>query len=137
MPKKRQLKRPNGNDKLFKNNVFQLSHGIKKIYQSKFNSYTLEKKFFTVVTFKGLCLVSFQTKWQNLYYTWSVWVFFGFPEKMERMNEDQMNTAYEKWSFFSLCRLVYQSVNLWKIVVENADDWVFACFCGGNNNLGI
>ena len=46
-----------------KNNVFQLSHGIKSMPKEVVSMiYTLEKNFFAAATFKGLWDVSFQAE---------------------------------------------------------------------------
>ena len=44
--------------------MFQLSHGTKNIHRSKSYAirYKLEKRVFAAATFKGLWVVSFQTK---------------------------------------------------------------------------
>ena len=46
-----------------KNNVFQLSHGIKNMSKQVVSMiYTLEEDFFAAATFKGLWDVSFQAE---------------------------------------------------------------------------
>ena len=38
-----------------------------------------EKGFFATAIFEDLCVVTFQTEYENLYIIWSVCVLFTFP----------------------------------------------------------
>ena len=55
-------------------------------------TYTLKKNCFAIATFEGLGVISFQPESKNVWYTWSVRLFFRFPEKV-RSNE-YLSTIY-------------------------------------------
>ena len=62
--------------------VFQLSCGIKKIFEGRcINNIHTGKKFFTAPAVKGLWVVSFQIKHTLVDIFWPLWVFFTFLEK--------------------------------------------------------
>ena len=118
-----------------KNYVFQLSHGIKNLYEASCTkASTLEETFFAVATFEGLWVVFLSDRSTKL-----AIYFSQFQSSLAfRRTEDQINTVCNKLivitSITSIVSLLCQRVNLpWKMAVQDVSN-VFAYFCGGHKS---
>ena len=97
--------------------------------------HTAVKAFRNCYTFEGLSYtfiaILLDSK-KTCSILWSVWDFFGFPEK--RRPNKCCSGEVNLFFYIYIVSLICEKVNLsWKIAVQNVG-CVFAYFCGGHKN---